>query len=136
MALQHGQRIAVGHDGDGPGVAGRRASADLDQRGACGVHQLLADAKLPGRADHRLPRAPIGTQRLEQQHFGGASAEPLQPQPGRDDLGVVDHQQITVGEQRRKIANVEVSGLGTPPVDQQPRCVAGFDRHLGDAVGR
>ena len=60
----------------------------------------------------------------------------LQAQPGRDHLGVVDHEQISVFEQRRKVTNVEVIRLGTPPIDQEPRCIAGFDRHLGDAFGR
>ena len=44
--------------------------------------QQLADAQLARRADHRLPRAPIVVERLEQQHLGGATRLAVQSADG------------------------------------------------------
>ena len=61
---------------------------------------------------------------------------PLQTQPGRDHLGVVDDHDVAGPQQARQVGDGAVLGRRAPPVDEQPGGVARLDRHLGDALGR
>jgi hypothetical protein len=134
VLVEQCQRIGVADEPHLPRVAAIDAVADLHQRFAICVDQPLASTEFARRADHRLPRPLVGG-RLEQQHLSGTTAGAPQAESGRDHLRVVDDQKVAVSKQLRQIMDVEMIGSGTPPIDQQPGRIAGFDRDLGDALG-
>ena len=77
-----------------------------------------------------------GLARLEQQDLGRAARRPPQPQAGRDDLRLVDDDDVAVAQQVGQVGDGAVLGRRAPPVDEQAGGVARLDRHLGDARRR
>ena len=57
-------------------------------------------------------------------------------QPGRDDLGVVEHQQVARPQQLRQIGDTPVAQPAGRRQDQQPRRVARLGRAVGDQLAR
>jgi hypothetical protein len=81
-----------------------------------------------------LPQT-VGAETLEQQHLGLSPVRPAQPQPRREDAGVVDDRQRV----RRKLLGQLVEPAvadraGRPLADQQPRVVAPLERALRDQL--
>ena len=82
-------------------VAGRRARPDDEHRPALGGDELLAVAQLARRTHERLPVAPAGVLRFQQQHLGLPAAGASQSQAGRDHLRLVDDDDVALPQQRR-----------------------------------
>ena len=57
----------------------------------------------------------------------------MEPEPGRDDLGFVDDQQIARYEELDEVADVAMSGWRVAAIDEETSRVARLDRVLGDA---
>ena len=67
----------------------------------------------------------------------GVEADCAEVEPGRDDLGVVHHEQVAGLEQVDEIPDVAVVGRPLrPAVDEEPGCVSRLDRRLGDGRRR
>ena len=78
------ERIAVADERHLMRVAGLGPRPDLDHaRRRRRAMQQLAGAELARRADQRLPRAPLGVERLEQQHLGRAAGAHVAGAAGR-----------------------------------------------------
>ena len=76
---------------------------------------------------------PVGRFLDEQRLPTPAGADAAPGQLGRHDLGVVQHQPVTRGQQVRQVANMLVQNLLPLPVyDHQPGVCAVPQRLLGD----
>ena len=131
--LAHGIRIAGQHPHAAPAVT--EVVGHLDGQPPFVAHDG-ARRHLLARPDERLPAVAVGGG-LEEQHLDGAAAVLAQVEAGPPHAGVVDDEQVAGLEERREVPHVAMLGRHVrPPVDQQPGGVAGFDGHLGDALGR
>jgi hypothetical protein len=89
----------------------------------------------PGRTK-RLPDPAVGVTRLQQQHFGRSPGRTAQPEPRRDDPGLVEHEQVPGAQQLGQVGDATVLGRCAPPIDEQPRGVTRLDRCLRDPIVR
>ena len=89
---------------------------------------IIASPQAPTRPRESKPLAL--TKRFMQGHLDLRRATPAH-QTGRQNLGVVEHQNIASLQQPRQIANPPV-GENRPGLVQQARVAARLDRRVGD----
>lgn len=106
---------AVGRGEQWEGIAEAHAAAGSDERPPVVLGQLFEEEDFDG----------IGRGRLGGEQSGGP------------DAGIVDYQQVIVGQQVREFEEVFV-GLdsGGSGIDEEFAMIAGMDGELGDGVGR
>ena len=114
-------------------VAGGRALPHPHDRALAGEEHLSHAESFAG-AQQRLPPAAVGGRRFEQQDLRGSSRVTPEPQPSRDDPGLVQHEEIALAQEFRQVADVTMLGRCGATVDQQAGTVARLDRRLGDAI--
>ncbi len=129
QAVHQRQRLLVTQQLHGPFAV---ADGVADQEDLVAVALEHRARRHPAGRPHQ--RGPLPVPRaFGQEHLDGAAGRLGQAEAGRDDPGVVHHQQVTGPHQGREVRHrVVLRGLVGPSVHQEPGGVPGLDRRLGD----
>ena len=129
VAVEGGEQVVGSHLDEPASVV--QTLPDHDREVGTG-DEARPRVDLPAGTDEGLPASEIGPF-LQQQHLDGAAGRLRQPDPGRQDPGVVDHHDVAGTDEGRQIGDGGVVRRRlAAAIDQQPGPVAGLDGVLGD----
>ena len=126
-----------------PAPAEESLFQDLSRQRACDTLEAHPSPRLQflSRMHQRVVHArTVGVTRdggaKEEAFHGPAARHSMAEQPGREDPGVVDYQQIARPQQRWKIANMEMAHLSASTIRREEARFTTRQRLLGDQLVR